>query len=96
MAPVCGSDGWLNRPIVIESLVIVFADAFAEAQSLLPGYLANFFTCFIIDDFDDDFLGFGVYADPGLIFGTVQPSVVRGNIVVIGNDLHRVQFCLVA
>ena len=67
MAPVCDSDGRLNGPVVIEGLVIVFADSFAEAQLLLPGYLANFFPCFIIDDFDDDFLGLGVYTDPGFI-----------------------------
>ena len=96
MAPVCDSDGELYGPVVIEGHVIVFADSFSEAQLLLPGYLANFFTCFIIDDFDDDFLGFGIYADPDSIFGTRQPRIVRGNIVVVGNDFHRVQLGLVA
>ena len=96
MAPVCGSDGRLSGSVVIEGQVIVFADSFTEAQLLLPGYLANLFTCFIIDDFDDDFLGFGIYADPGFIFGTPQTRIVRGNIVVIGNDFHRIQFGRVA
>ena len=88
MAPVCGSDGWLNRPIVIESLVIVFADAFAEAQSLLPGYLANFFSGFIIDDFNDEILGFGIYTDSGFIFRSRKVCIVRRYIVVIRNDFY--------
>jgi hypothetical protein len=96
MAPVCGLDGRLNGSVVIEGHVLIFADSFAETQLLLPGYLANFFTCFIIDKLDDDFLGFGIYADPGFIFGTPQTRIVRGNIVVIGNDFHRIQFGRVA
>jgi hypothetical protein len=68
--------GRLSSLVVLKGPFMVFADSFTEAEFFFSGYLANFFTCFTVDDFNDDLLGFGVDADLGFVFGTGQTCIV--------------------